>query len=225
MQYQIITTDDGSNTIYLPDMDEQYHSLNGAITESDYVFIEKGYLYNKATNPTVFEAGFGTGLNCLLTALAAEKHKKNTSYISLEQFPLSEEIINKLNYGKLLSHRASELFKIIHRCRWEMFVKISHYFQLYKMFADITKCDWQIKKGFDIIYYDAFAPNKQEEMWVPEIFNRLFDMTKAGGILVTYSAKGEVRRRLAAAGYKMERLPGPPGKKEMLRGIKVNSNI
>jgi tRNA U34 5-methylaminomethyl-2-thiouridine-forming methyltransferase MnmC len=225
MQYQIKTTGDGSHTIYLPDIDEQYHSLNGAITESDYVYIKKGYLYNNIANPTVFEAGFGTGLNCLLTSLAAEKYKRPTSYITLEQFPLSGEIINKLNYGKLLSSRASELFKTIHGCKWEMFVKISPFFQLYKMLADITKCDWQIKQGCDIIYYDAFAPGKQSEMWIPEIFICLFDITTEGGVFVTYSAKGVVRRRLAAAGYIMERLPGPPKKKEMLRGIKVSSNI
>jgi tRNA U34 5-methylaminomethyl-2-thiouridine-forming methyltransferase MnmC len=225
MEYKVKMTADGSHTIYLPQMDEQYHSLNGAVTESAFVYINMGYLFNREDNPVIFEAGFGTGLNCLLTALTAEEVKRPTSYIAIEKFPLEENIINQLNYGKVMPGPAAELFRKIHECKWEDFADISPYFQLYKMHGDLTESGWQVKGGCNIIYYDAFAPGKQKEMWTAEIFRNMFEMTLPGGVIVTYSASGEVRRGLADAGYTMERLPGPPGKKEMLRGIKIDSNI
>lgn len=217
---QIIKTSDGSHTIYLTEMNEQYHSVNGAITESNYVYIEKGYNYQKCKSPKVFEVGFGTGLNCLLTALQAEKDKRKTLYISIEKYPLEKSITNQLNFGTLISSEAQILFNKIHECPWNKVVKLSEYFHLKKIKADLVNHNFDGIQKCDVIYFDAFGPDKQPEMWTPEIFSKIYFITSPEGVLVTYSAKGEVRRQLTISGFEMERLPGPPGKNQMLRGIK-----
>ncbi len=222
---QIINTSDGSHTIYLPEIDEQYHSVNGAVTESKYVYIEKGFNFHKAEKRTVFEIGFGTGLNCLLTALMAEKEKRKTLYFSIEKFPLAKSITKQLNFARQSSKAEQELFDKIHDCNWEEVVHISAYFRLKKINADLTNFDFEGIEKFDIIYYDAFGPDKQPEMWTPLIFDKISAATALNGILVTYSAKGNVRRQLMASGFEMERLQGPPGKNQMLRGIKREAKI
>ncbi|KAF0237024.1 MAG: hypothetical protein FD181_2225 [Prolixibacteraceae bacterium] len=217
---QIITTSDGSHTLYLPEINEQYHSINGAITESEYVYINMGFNYSPGKNPRVFEVGFGTGLNCLLTALQAEKSKRPTNYISIEKNPLEKKIIEKLNYGNLISLEAQSVFHKIHDCKWNEFVPVTEYFNLHKTEGDLIDIDLHPFENCDVIYFDAFAPDKQPELWTPDIFRKIYRIILPGGLLVTYSAKGEVRRQLATCGFEMERLPGPPGKNEMLRGIK-----
>lgn len=220
MKLQLINTSDGSHTIYVPDLNEQYHSVNGAITESNYVYLENGFLFYTGDKPTVFEVGFGTGLNSLLTALASEQLKKVTTYYSVEKFPLEKELVNQLNYGERLSKKALNLFHKIHDCEWNTKVKISEHFYLNKINNDLIEVDYDLLEPFNIIYFDAFGPDKQPEMWTSEIFQKISDKTLDKGIFVTYSAKGEVRRKLTACGFEMERLPGPPGKNQMLRGIK-----
>lgn len=220
MKLQIINTADGSQTLYIPEMDEQYHSVNGAITESNYVYIEKGYLFNKSKNPTVFEVGFGTGLNCLLTAILAEKQKRATIYYTIEKYPLDEKIIQQLKYGENISAEAQTLFEKIHTCKWNSPIQISQYFSLVKLQSDLLKDNLKEIKNCDVIYFDAFGPDKQPEMWQPLIFQKIYSITATNGVFVTYSAKGEVRRQLAKCGFVMKRLPGPPGKIQMLRGIK-----
>lgn len=222
---QILKTSDGSNTIYLPEINEQYHSLNGAITESEYVYVEKGYLFHPDKKQQVFEVGFGTGLNCLLTALKAEQLEKPTTYISIEKYPLDKKIIEQLNYGNLINGNARNAFERIHDCKWNQEVQISEYFVLHKINADLLNFDFNEIDNCTIIYFDAFGPEKQPGMWSPHILSKISSITSTGGIFVTYSAKGEVRRQLTASGFEMERLPGPPGKKEMLRGIKKESKI
>jgi tRNA U34 5-methylaminomethyl-2-thiouridine-forming methyltransferase MnmC len=217
---QLIITSDGSHTLYLPEMDEQYHSVNGAITESEYVYINMGFNYFPGKNPKVFEVGFGTGLNCLLTALQAEKSKRPTNYISIEKYPLEKYIIEELNYGNLISLEAKDIFNKIHNCKWNEFVPVSKYFNLYKIKGDLIDIDLNPFENCNVVYFDAFAPDKQPEIWTPEIFRKVYNIISPGGLLVTYSAKGEVRRQMAACGLEMERLPGPPGKNEMLRAIK-----
>jgi tRNA U34 5-methylaminomethyl-2-thiouridine-forming methyltransferase MnmC len=217
---QLIITSDGSHTLYLPEMDEQYHSVNGAITESEYVYINMGFNYFPGKNPKVFEVGFGTGLNCLLTALQAEKSKRPTNYISIEKYPLEKYIIEELNYGNLISLEAKDIFNKIHNCKWNEFVGVSEYFNLYKIKGDLIDIDLNPFENCNVVYFDAFAPDKQPEIWTPEIFRKVYNIISPGGLLVTYSAKGEVRRQMAACGLEMERLPGPPGKNEMLRAIK-----
>lgn len=225
MKLEIIETSDGSQTLHLPEMNEHYHSVNGAITESNYVYIEKGYEFHPAKNPGILEIGFGTGLNVLLTALSAEKTQRQTQYITIEKFPLDKSITDLLKYGSMISEEANILFHKIHHCEWNKTVKISEYFSLLKLETDLTKSDLSGCENCDIIYFDAFGPDKQPEMWTSEIFKKIYDITSTNGLLVTYSAKGEVRRKLAACGFTMEKLPGPPGKFQMLRGIKRESKL
>lgn len=222
---QILKTSDGSDTIFLPEINEQYHSVNGALTESEYVYIEKGFLRHPDKNQKVFEVGFGTGLNCLLTALKAEHLEKPTIYFSIEKYPLEKNIIDQLNYGKLISENALKIFERIHDCAWNREVQISDYFILHKINGDLLNFNFTEIENCTVIYFDAFGPDKQPEMWSPQVFSKISLATSTGGIFVTYSAKGEVRRQLTACGFDMERLPGPPGKKEMLRGIKSESKI
>lgn len=217
---KIITTADGSSTLYIDRLDEQYHSVNGAITESQHVFLKNGLNYHADKNPlSVLEIGFGTGLNALLTAIESEKKNIRINFYTLEKYPLDTEIICRLNFGELLNKKA--LFQEIHNTEWNRKVDIISTFSLKKIEIDVT-VDFPIfDKLFDVIYFDAFGPDKQPEMWQPAIFQQLYDATAHEGVIVTYSAKGEVRRRMAAVGYSMQRLEGPPGKREMLRGEKV----
>lgn len=220
MQRQVIPTADGSQTLFVPEMNEQYHSVNGAITESEYVFIEKGYQFHPNPEPKVFEVGFGTGLNALLTAVEAINKKRKTTFYSIEKYPLENDLIQLLNYGKLISEEAQELFEKIHACKWNELTEISPFFYLMKIHDDIIASPLFDMNKCDIIYFDAFGPDKQPEMWNPGVFKKIFELSSPESVFVTYSAKGEVRRQLTAVGYQMERLPGPPGKKQMLRGIK-----
>lgn len=221
MQRKVITTGDGSKTLFIPEMDEQYHSLNGAITESQHVYIEKGYLHNQSPEPVVLEIGFGTGLNALLTALKAEEKTRKTTYITLEKYPIEPDEVRQLNYGGIISEkRANELYTALHQCDWNLQINISPYFSLLKLKTDLTQFSFTGLPPVDVIYFDAFGPDKQPEMWNETIFKKLFTSSSPNANLVTYSAKGEIRRRMERSGYLSERLPGPPGKRQMLRATK-----
>lgn len=220
MQRKIINTGDGSKTLFIPEMDEQYHSVNGAITESEFVYLDKGFRHNQSPYPVVLEIGFGTGLNALLTAIEAEKTKRKTTYITLEKFPVKPEEIQQLNYGNLISEQAEKLFSDLHQKEWNLKSRISPYFDIQKLKTDLTQFDFDEIPVVDVIYYDAFGPDKQPEMWDEEIFRSLYGISKQNTTLVTYSAKGEIRRRLERSGFLTERLPGPPGKRQMLRATK-----
>ena len=219
MTHILQQTLDGSHTIYIPEMDEHYHSTNGAIQEALHIYINKAYNFSAAANPTVFEVGFGTGLNALLTANEAEKQKRKTAYISIEKYPVSKEEYSQLNYANLIGEQSAYLFNKIHEANWNEFVQISDYFYLKKLHADIT--DLPEIPFADVLYFDAFAPNKQASMWSSEIFQYLYEHTNENGVLTTYCAKGDVRRTLQSVGYRVERTDGPPGKREMLRGRKL----
>jgi tRNA U34 5-methylaminomethyl-2-thiouridine-forming methyltransferase MnmC len=225
MKLEIIETSDGSQTLYIPEMDEQYHSINGAITESNYVYIEKGFSFHESKTPTVFEIGFGTGLNCLLTALEAEKQKRATTFYTIEKYPLDKEIIRQLKYGRNISKGTQVLFEKIHSCQWNKPVQISPHFNLIKLQSDLLENNLEEIQNCDVIYFDAFGPDKQPEMWQPNIFQKIYTITAPNGVFVTYSAKGVVRRQLTACGFEMNRLSGPPGKIHMLRGIKKVSTF
>ncbi len=225
MIHTLTETADGSKTIFIPEINEPYHSVNGAITESEHVFINKGFDFHKKNNPVIFEVGFGTGLNALLTAVNAEKNNRRTTYYTIEKYPLPDEIVKALAYGDMMSNNASAMYETIHLCEWGKTVCISPYFYIHKINADLTVFPVNtITTMFDIIYFDAFGPDKQPEMWTPEIFQKIYNNCSPGALFVTYSAKGEIRRQLANTGFKMERLPGPPGKKHMLRGYKTTSD-
>ena len=217
------TTADGSHTFYLPDLDEHYHSVNGAIRESQHVFIEAGWKKrlsrdNRPETLRILEVGFGTGLNAFLTLLEAGSAQQPTLFYTIERFPLNDETVQSLNYSHRIAPERHEDFLALHRAPWNQPVRITPFFILHKLRADCNACT--LPDAIDLIYFDAFAPDKQPEMWNQPLFDALFRHTAPGGILATYCAKGVVRRMLQAAGYRTERLPGPPGKREMLRGRK-----
>lgn len=219
MKREFRITEDGSHTLYLPEMDENYHSTHGAIQESMHVFIEAGLKQIKKNELTIFEVGLGTGLNALLTLLEAEKQNQRINYIGIEKFPLIEEEYQSLNYAGLTKTESSKALLDIHQCQWDIPQQITPNFQLTKIKNDITTFSFAGLPLFDLIYFDAFAPNKQTGVWDIEIFRKIQAHCNAGAIFVTYCAKGSVRRDLQQVGFKVERIPGPPGKKEMLRGI------
>jgi len=210
-------TEDGSHTVFLPEMGEHYHSIHGAIQESNHVFLNAGLFASPLENWQVFEVGFGTGLNALLTVLAATQQKRVCDYMTVELYPLSLDNALSLNFPELLGD--TSFFQKLHEAPWNERVQINDYFYLHKIHADFTEMKLP-ENQFSVIYFDAFAPNKQEDMWQVGLFDTLFQSLKNEGILVTYSAKGAVRRMMQQVGFHVERLLGPPGKQEMLRGRK-----
>ena len=219
----IETTADGSHTLFVPELDEHYHSVNGAIQESMHVFIRNGLLQmTDKKEIKILEIGLGTGLNALLTLLHAEETGQSIHYTSLELYPLDTEIVTKLNYpSQLGGGEAATFFNTIHTVPWEKEVVITPRFTLSKKYADVTSYIFSGK--YDLVYFDAFAPEKQPGMWGQSLFDRIAAATNKEGILATYCAKGEVRRRLQNSGFKVNRLPGPPGKRQMIQAVKSSS--
>ncbi len=221
MRKEFQITEDGSHTIYLPEMDEHYHSIHGAVQESVHIYIEQGLLQMPVSPISILEIGFGTGLNAYLTYCYSQKKNICVDYFSLEKYPLSESEYSTLNYPQSIFPEWAEIFDQIHRTEWELMNEISSGFSLKKIQADLLTFEFDAVPQFDIVYYDAFAPGKQPEMWSDEIIQKVAAKVKTGGIIVTYCAKGSVRRAFSSAGFLMERIPGPIGKKEILRGKKT----
>jgi len=215
---EIELTSDGSHTLYLPSLDEHYHSVNGAVQESRHVFIEAGLNHSNKEEINILEVGFGTGLNAFLTYLNTSQ--KFVRYTGFELYPLTQDLLDKLNYTENQSDSEKKIYNSLHQSEWNKEIQITPNFLLTKFPVDFKKLEKSFTTPFDVIYYDAFAPDKQPEMWTQEIFNYLYSYTAKGGILTTYCAKGIVRRMLQQAGYSVEKLPGPPGKREMLRATK-----
>jgi tRNA U34 5-methylaminomethyl-2-thiouridine-forming methyltransferase MnmC len=215
---EIITTEDGSHTLYVPGMDEHYHSIHGAITESQHIFISNGFETCSENPVSILEIGFGTGLNAFLTALQSLKSGRRVHYTSAENNPLDKNITDTLNYHTLCGDNTKELFENIHSAPWNTDVVINSNFTLRKVLTDVTK---NIPRGvFNLIYFDAFGPDKQPEMWTREVIERIAGATAEKGIFVTYSAKGDVKRNLKASGFIFTLLPGPPGKRQIIRAYK-----
>lgn len=215
-------TADGSHTLFVSELNEHYHSINGAIQESNHVFIETGFRYCKKEIIHIFEVGFGTGLNAFLTLLEAKRTNKIVHYTTIEAYPLDKTLIKELNYPQQMSVDTLPYFYQLHEAEWGKEERISGDFFLKKIHADFTNFDFtNLSEKQDLIYFDAFAPDKQSDMWSQDIFDKLFSVSANKGILVTYCAKGVVRRMMQQAGYTTERLPGPPGKREMLRASKL----
>lgn len=217
MKREIILTKDGSPTIYLPDLNEHYHSTHGAIQEAEHVFILNGL--NEFINQekiTIIEIGFGSGLNALLTAISCYKKEKGTiHYTGIEAFPLTDLEQSKMNYGQLLfSPLSNEIQEKINQSTWNEAHVIHPKFELIKIKSKIEEIDLP-SDHFDIVFYDAFGPSAQANMWTIEIFTQLFNSLKEIGLFVTYCAKGQVKRDLKAVGFTVESRPGPPGKREM----------
>ena len=221
MKREVIITSDGSTTIHLPEWNEQYHSKHGAIQEAYHVFIKNGLeLFCDDTVVNILEIGFGTGLNCFITFLEAKKRNLKINYVGVEAYPVEDEEIKKLNYVEELKVSGyNSVFKKIHSTDWNVKERISEAFVLEKrkqFFEDIE--DVAI---YNLIYFDAFGARVQPDLWTENIFKKMYDALKENGVLVTYAAKGSVRRAMQNVGFTVEKLDGPPGKREMLRAKKI----
>lgn len=240
MLRQPVITKDGSHTIAIPEMNVTYHSIHGAIQESQHVFIEAGlkgsglkgsgrFKFGESgsldrpepLSPLrILEMGFGTGLNALLTLIEAEKLKHPIHYTTIELFPLSTEEAIELNYCKELNRPDLQpLFHQFHQCEWEKDISVNPLFTLHKTNQSLV--NFSSNNVFDLVYFDAFAPAAQPELWTKQVFEKLYAVMTGGGILVTYCSKGDVRRAMLAAGFQTKKIPGPPGKREMLKAVKL----
>tara|TARA_B100001057_G_scaffold87238_1_gene83206 strand:- start:247 stop:915 length:669 start_codon:yes stop_codon:yes gene_type:complete len=222
MQKKIITTGDGSPSLYIDQLNETYHSKHGAITESDYVYIKKGFAHwlglNSQKAPRIFEMGLGTGLNAYLSFIFAFKHKIFCEYVSVEKFPLSIHEIQSLKMKNALPDTYHHhFFDQLHEVSWGQTLSQSNFLfkKLDQDFFNVT-----FDQCFDILFYDAFGYHAQSEMWQEKALQKCYDLLQTGGVWVSYCAKGSVRRSLEKIGFSVERLEGPPGKREMLRAIK-----
>jgi tRNA U34 5-methylaminomethyl-2-thiouridine-forming methyltransferase MnmC len=226
LKRKIITTADGSKTIQIAKWNEQYHSIHGAIREANHVFIKQGlkYFYSSCDHLelpekiSVMEIGFGTGLNAFITLLESHKLNINIHYLGIEAYPVAMNEVKALNYPDLISIEHKSDFHRLHEIAWEEPYQMSYHFSITKrqqLFEDINLDD-----EIDLIYFDAFGPRVQPQLWTERIFENMFKALKPGGVLVTYSAKGSVRRAMQHVGFTVERLEGPPGKRQMLRASK-----
>jgi len=219
MKRELRLTADGSPTLYVPELDETYHSMHGSIQEARHVFIENGlrFVATKSKQVNILEVGFGTGLNALLTALYAKENAIRVNYVGLEAFPVEEAIWKEINYHT--DAEARSLYTKIMAPPFGETISIELNFSLFKEAKLIQ--DWVANETFDLIYYDAFGPRAQAEMWELPIFEKLYSLLNVGGALVTYCAQGQFKRHLKSLGMRVENLPGPLGKREMTRGTKI----
>lgn len=221
---KIITTEDGSHSLYNAALNETYHSFHGAVQESKHVFLKSGldYLLEKGyTQINVFEVGLGTGLNALLSAQWSQKNEIYISYESIEAFPISKEQASELNYTSLIQgDNIQKWFEIFHEITWNEELKITNFFSFKKIHDSLKEYPLTLDK-YDVIFFDAFAPNKQPEMWELDILTKIYQSMRLGGAFVTYCAQGQLKRNLKSIGLEVETLSGPPGKKEMVRGIRL----
>ena len=219
MKREIKMTADGSQTLYVPEIDEHYHSIHGAVQESDHVFIDKGIDALFLKEVKVLEVGFGTGLNCLLTALWSDKHQLKVHYTGIDPFPIDEKLNMSLNYpSQIQLPKAQEYFDKIIGSEWEVPLSVHDQFVLTKNERRIE--DFESGELYDIIYFDAFGPNAQKELWEYHILESVYTLMDERSIFVTYCAKGQLKRDLSSIGFTVETLKGPPGKREMTRARK-----
>ncbi len=226
MKTEIVKTADGSHSIYVKELNEHYHSVHGAIQESKHVFINAGFKHivptlSVSTNPkiNILEIGLGTGLNAFLTFIEATKNNVIINYTAIEAYPISIDLANELNYIKLLNEQNTQsIFNTIHSCEWDKKIALSDQFNILKFKSTLQQ--FIFDDSYHLIYFDAFGPRAQPEMWTEDIFAKLYAVIKPDGCLVTYCAKGEVKRILKKVGFTVESLEGPPGKREMVRAVR-----
>lgn len=219
MKREIIETSDGSTTIHLPEWNESYHSKHGAIQEAKHVFIKNGLSLFEGKPVAILEIGFGTGLNAFITYLESQKAQQSIDYVGVEAYPISSEEVLKMNYVSELHAKSDRaIFELMHQCHWEEKTSLSAHYHLTKrmQFFDTISDE----NCFDLIYFDAFGYRVQPELWSTAIFKKMYDSLKSKGVLVTYAARGVVKRSLQEVGFTVEKLEGPPGKREMFRATK-----
>ncbi len=217
---KLIITEDGSHTVVHSGLSETYHSEKGAINESQHVFIQNGLSLIEKEVINILEIGFGTGLNALLTYQFAIEHKKKINYLALEKYPLKEEIVRQLNYSEKLN-LDKDIFLNLHSSEWNKWQNLNPNFELNKQHIDLLEYDFTKQKNIDLVYFDAFSPSKQPELWTEAIFERIYHIMSTGGILTTYSSAGIVKRALRGVGFNVNRKPGPKGKFHMLNASKI----
>ncbi len=220
MKSELVLTNDGSHSLFVAEINECYHSRHGAIVEAEHVFIRNGLSANNKEQLNILEIGFGTGLNALLSAQKAAQKEININYHAIELYPVSEGNYMQLNFTELIGQDNKELIKL-HATAWEKECAINPYFNLTK--NKIALENYTTNTKFDIIYFDAFSPDKQPEMWTAAVFKKMYDVLKDDGFLVTYCAKGVIKRTMKAVGFEIVVLDGPPGKRQMTRANKKSS--
>jgi tRNA U34 5-methylaminomethyl-2-thiouridine-forming methyltransferase MnmC len=219
MLHELFITEDGSHSVRIPELNVTYHSKHGAIAESACIFIESGLKRLNKSTISILEVGFGTGLNALLTLIEAQKNDFQIIYDVVELYPLDNVCVSSLNYLSILeSPQLADAFSHIHACEWDATVKISGQFQLKKIRGDIRHVELTGK--YDLVYFDAFDPVVQPELWTVDVFRKIFNVSNQGCILVTYSSKGIVRRAMTEAGFSVSKIEGPKGKREIVRAWK-----
>lgn len=229
MQRKLILTADGSHTLEIPGSKITYHSIHGAVQESKHIFIETGFNSSARLHLpgglSIFEVGFGTGLNALLTLIEAERMKRRIYYETVELFPLCIEEVKSLNYCRQLQRNDLQTtFEQFHICDWEKDSQIAENFIFKKSRADLLTFEVSsTSRDFDLVYFDPFDPGAQPGLWTEEIFKKMWAILKPGGMLVTYSSKGNVRRSMQTAGFMVKKIPGPKGKREITRATKMPS--
>jgi tRNA U34 5-methylaminomethyl-2-thiouridine-forming methyltransferase MnmC len=219
MKREIIITKDGSTTIRIPEWDENYHSTHGAIQEAKHVFIKNGLdLFQTQNSVSILEIGFGTGLNAFITYLET-KHKDHVNYVGIEAYPVAAEEVSQMNYASQLDAASEQsVFDLLHSSNWDIENSITDNFNLTKrkqFFQDITD-----KNCYNLVYFDAFGFPLQPELWSEAIFQKMYDALLPNGVLVTYACRTPIRKAMLTAGFSVEKLPGAPGKREMLRATK-----
>ncbi len=214
---QLKITGDNSHTLYVPELDEHYHSVHGAVQESEHIFIKNGLAKCRKKTLNILEVGFGTGLNAFLTYCYAQKENLNINYTGIEKYPVPSDVILELNYAEQ-THYSSDVFLKLHKTAWEIPTALSDNFTLLKLQVDLL--NFTSSDKFDLIYFDAFAPEKQSHLWTETVFQNLYNVLNINGMLVTYSAKGTVKQALRSAGFTVKRLAGPPGKRHILNTLK-----
>jgi tRNA U34 5-methylaminomethyl-2-thiouridine-forming methyltransferase MnmC len=222
MQLKIIISDDGSHTLLAEEYGEHYHSTYGAIGESMHVYIENGLIPSIMKNNilNVLEIGFGTGLNAFLTLIEASNRKAIVKYTTFEPYPVENEIISQLNYPKLINNSSFQNdYYRMHQAEWNKMTEISPCFSILKINKKLQETDLTDNE-YHVVYFDAFAPDIQPELWTAEVFSLCFRTMKNNSILMTYSAKGSVKRTLKSVGFKVENIKGPIGKREITKALK-----
>jgi len=223
MQLKIITTIDGSHTLLVEEMGEHYHSTFGAISESRHVYINNALkpAMGKQNVINILEIGFGTGLNAFLSFIESDNQKVEVNYTTIEPFPIDKSIVEQLNYGKLIDNSSYlKLFNQIHQAEWNKRVELSPYFSLHKIDKKLQEVDLLVN-FYNVVYFDAFAPDFQPELWTVEVFGKLYQSMQSNSTLMTYSAKGSVKRALKSAGFSVQNIAGPIGKREITKALKI----
>jgi tRNA U34 5-methylaminomethyl-2-thiouridine-forming methyltransferase MnmC len=219
MERELRITGDGSHTVFVKELNEPYHSVHGAIRESEHVFLKHGFRTVHKSQLRILETGFGTGLNAVLTLVESRRLNKDVYYHTVEKYPLDRHEYLKINHEGLIREAGKGTLLRMHEAEWGKTIRLSPHFSLFKERSDFR--EMKPEGPFDLIYFDAFDPGKQPHLWTEEIFSRISDLSVPGAVLVTYSAKGSVRRALAASGFNVGKVQGPPGKREMIRAVRI----